>query len=305
MSALTLKGPHWVTVRQHRRALWALPAGVAASLVTAVALRVLSSPRGTLEPNIWYDMLRGALEGAGRGMLILPMLIAAFVAGPMLAREMESGTYRLALTQSTTPKAWLASKVGIAAVVSALCAAAMVGVYRFGWAPVSGSYQLTWADRGTYEATGPVVVAYCLLGVGVGAVVGQWIRRTLPALLVAGAATGLVLVVFGFLRWSVLTPVTITTPLAERPEMGMPRSAFLMESGLLKATGERMPGWGCHSPSGDLAPCAADLQVTGRYVDYHPYAHYWLTQLIESAAVLTLTALALYAAFRILRSRRG
>ncbi|MFF4319102.1 ABC transporter permease subunit [Streptomyces sp. NPDC001568] len=305
MSVLTLKGPHWVTVRQHRRALWALPAAVAACLVAAVALRVLSSPRGTLDPNIWYDLRPSALEGAGRGMLILPVLIAAFVAGPMLARETESGTYRLALTQSTTPKAWLASKVSVAAVVSAACAAAMIGVYRFGWAPVAGAYQLSWADRGTYEATGPVVVAYCLLGVGVGAVVGQWIRRTLPALLVAGAVTGLVVVVFGFLRWSVLTPVTLTTPLTERPETGVPRSAFLMESGLLKATGERMPEWACTSPSGGLGPCAADLRVTGRYVDYHPYAHYWLTQLIESAAVLTLAALALHAAFRVLRARRG
>ncbi|MDX2390626.1 MULTISPECIES: ABC transporter permease [unclassified Streptomyces] len=305
MSALTLKGPHWVTVRQHRRALWALPAAVAACLVTAVVLRASASPRGTVEPNIWYYALRSALEGAGRGMLLLPVLIAAFVAGPMLAREMESGTYRLALTQSTTPKAWLASKIGIAAVVSAACAALMVGVYRLGWAPVSGTYQLSWADRGTYEATGPVIVAYCLLGVGVGAVVGQWIRRTLPALLVAGAVTGLVVVVFGFLRWSVLTPVTITTPLTGRPEMGMPRSAFLVEAGLLKGTGERVPSWGCTTPSGELGSCVQDLQVTGRYVDYHPYAHYWLTQLIETAVVLALAALALHAAFRVLRSRRG
>ncbi|MFF3014422.1 ABC transporter permease subunit [Streptomyces sp. NPDC057939] len=305
MSVLTLKGPHWVTVRQHRRALWALPAAVAASLVITVALRVAATPKRTLEPNIWYDALRSALEGAGRGMLILPVLVAAYVAGPMLARETESGTYRLALTQSTTPRAWLTSKIVVAAVVSATCAALMIGIYRLGWAPVSGSYQLSWADRGTYEATGPVVVAYCLLGVGVGAVVGQWIRRTLPALLVAGTVTGLVLVVFGFLRWSVLTPVTITAPLTGHPELEVPRSAFMMESGLLKGTGERLPSWGCATPSDEFGACAPDLQVTGRYADYHPYAHYWLTQLIETATVLALAALALHTAFRVLRARRG
>ncbi|MET9606756.1 ABC transporter permease [Streptomyces sp. NPDC006512] len=305
MSALTLNGPRWVAVRQHRRALWALPVAVAAALVAAVALRLLASEPGTLYPNRWYSMLRIAMEGAGRGMLLLPVLVAAFVAGPMLARETESGTYRLALTQSTTPKAWLASKTVVAAVVSAGCAAAMIGVYRLGWAPVAGSHQLSWADRGTYEATGPVIVAYCLLGVGVGAVVGQWLRRTLPAMLVAGGVTGLVLVLFGYLRWSVLTPVTRTTPLSEYADLALPRSSFLVDSGLLTATGERLPSWACRERSGGMGVCPADLQVTGRYADYHPVSHYWQTQLIETTTVLALTALALYTAFRVLRARRG
>lgn len=49
--------------------------------------------------------------------------------------------------------------------------------------------------------------------------------------------------------------------------------------------------------------CPDDLNVTGWYVDYHPATHYWPTQSIETAVVLALAALALWAAFAVLRTR--
>ncbi|NUL15185.1 ABC transporter permease, partial [Streptomyces lunaelactis] len=144
--------------------------------------------------------------------LFLPLLVGAFVAGPMVARELESGTWRLALTQSTTAKAWLGSKVLVAAAVSVLGSVALIGIYRLGWIAVRGTWQLRWADRGPYEATGPVLIGYCLLGVALGALVGQLVRRTLVAMALTGLLTGLVLLVLGALRWSFLPVVTGTVP---------------------------------------------------------------------------------------------
>ncbi|MFJ9338805.1 ABC transporter permease [Streptomyces sp. NPDC101733] len=310
MSAPILKGPYRLTLRLHRQALWTLTAAVGAALALLIGLRAWADggavgERGFTEPNLGWHMLRETLIRGGAGLLFLPALVGAFVAGPMIARELESGTWRFALSQSTTPRAWLASKVLPAFMVSVLAAAALVGIYRLAWAPISGSWQLSWADRGTYEATGIVLGASCLLGVAVGALVGQLVRRTLVAMGVTAVLTSLVVVGLGFLRWSILPVETLTAPFDGRFAMVAPPDALLIDSGLVTATGVRLPEFACAEAGQALSGCGAALNVTERYADFHPSSHYWTTQLIESGIVLALTAILLHAAFRLLRTRRG
>ncbi|MFB7257008.1 ABC transporter permease [Streptomyces nojiriensis] len=310
MSGTILKGPYWVAARQHRHALWVLPAVVAVALVAVVALRYwgagLPSGRlGTPLSNHGYELLYFLMEYAGTGLLFLPLLVGAFVAGPMTARELESGTWRLALTQSTTPRAWLGSKVLVAAVVSVLGSAAVAGVYRLGWVKVPGTYQLFWADPGTYVAAGPVLAAYCLLGVALGVTVGQLVRRTLVSMALTGVLTGLVLLGVGALRWSFLPVETRTVPLKGNIIDVMPASALMTDTGLLTSTGERLPEYACFERTQNLRVCPADMDVTGWYTEFHPASHYWPTQLVESSLVLVLAGLALFAAFRLVGARRA
>ncbi|MFI1650401.1 ABC transporter permease [Streptomyces avidinii] len=310
MSSLTLKGPYWVAARQHRRALWVVPAVVAVGLVVVIALRSWavgphSGRPDAPPPNHGYELLYWFMEYAGTGLLVLPLLMGAFVAGPMTARELESGTWRLALTQSTTPRAWLGSKVLVAAAVSVLGSAALAGVYRLGWVRVPGTYQLHWADRATYEVSGPVLAAYCLLGVALGVLVGQLVRRTLVAMALTGVLTGLVLLGLGALRWSLLPVQTGTIPLEGSLLDLMPASALLMDTGLVTSTGERLPGYACLERSQDLRVCPADMDVIGRFAEFHPVAHFWPTQLLESSLVLVLAGVALFAAFRLVGARRA
>ncbi|MEV7558518.1 ABC transporter permease [Streptomyces sp. NPDC089795] len=310
MSGLALKGSYWVTVRQHRRALWTVPAVVAAALAGVVALRAWAGSVdpgefGVAWPNDGYSLLRLCMQYAGKGLLFLPLLVGAFVAGPMTARELESGTWRLALTQSTTPKAWLGSKVAVAATVSLLGAVALTGVYRLGWARVTGTYRFHWADRGTYEASGPVLVASCLLGVALGVLVGQVVRRTLAAMALTGTLTGLVMLGLGALRWSILPVQTGTVPFPGHASQVIPSSALMMDTGLLTSTGERLPEYACFERTHDMGVCPADMDVTGWYAEFHPVSHYWPTQLIESSLILVLAGVALFAAFRLVGARRA
>ncbi|WP_405977094.1 ABC transporter permease [Streptomyces sp. NBC_00158] len=309
MSTPTLKGPYWVTVRQHRRAARALSALTAAGLAAVAALRLWAGAPGPEGPFAFptraYNLLRLCMEYAGTGLLLLPLLAGAFVAGPMTARELESGTWRLALTQSTTPRAWLGAKVLVASVVSAVAAAALVLVYRLGWTRVSSTYQLTWFDRGPYESTGPVLAAYCLLGVALGALVGQLVRRTVAAMAVTGLLTGLVMLALGALRWSFLPTQTRTIPLGGNTTRLMPPDSLMMDTGLITSSGARLPEYACFERTRNMGDCPADLNVTAWYAEFHPASHYWPTQLIETGVVLALGAAALYAAFRVLRARRG
>ena len=43
-------------------------------------------------------------------LILLPALVGMFVGAPLLARELEHGTHRLAWTQSVTRRRWLLSK---------------------------------------------------------------------------------------------------------------------------------------------------------------------------------------------------
>ena len=49
---------------------------------------------------------------------IAPALIGLFFGAPLIARELETGTFRLAWTQSVTRKRWLAAKLGVVGVVA-------------------------------------------------------------------------------------------------------------------------------------------------------------------------------------------
>ncbi|MEV7570409.1 ABC transporter permease [Streptomyces tanashiensis] len=325
MSALALKGPYWVTVRQYRRTLWLAVAAVAVSLAVIGGLRIWDAQtpdrfyadggRYAADDNRGYETLRLALEYGGAWLLFLPLLVGAFVAGPLVAREFESGTYKLSLTQSVRPADWLRSKLLTATAVALLTTLALIGVFRIGWSRVSGTYGLSWADRGSYEATGIVLFACVLAAVAVGALVGQLIRRTLVAMAATGLVMGVVMFVLGTFRWSFLAVKTATAPAG--PTLWTPAHALTMDSGLLTSSGVRFDQSVCwdevnRTPGLDgmddggmklFGRCLARHDATAQYVDYHPESHFWPTQLIESGILLALAALAAFAAFRVLRAR--
>ncbi|MER7951052.1 ABC transporter permease [Streptomyces sp. NPDC096079] len=307
MSTLALKGPTWVTVRQYRRTLWLAAAAVGVSLAVIGGLRIWDASADAELPDRWgrgYDLLRGAMEQLSHGMLALPLLVGAFVAGPLIAREFESGTYRLSLTQSITPAAWLRAKLLTATAASLATTLALTAVYLIGWQRVSGSYGLHWAERGPYEATGTVLTSYVLLAVAVGALVGQLVRRTLVAMAVTGGAVGLVLLVLGSFRWDFLPVRTITGKAYQNVyALQTPGSGLAVDQGLITADGRRLPGYYCYGSDVPGGGCRSDEAISAQYLDYHPFAHFWPTQLIESGIVLALAALTALAAFRVLRAR--
>lgn len=323
LSTLTPKGSYWVTVRQHRRTLWAAAAAVALALAVIGSLRIWDArtPDSLLRQDQWvpandsgHAALRLAVEYGGGALILLPLLVAAFVAGPLVAREYETGTYRLSLTQSVRPVVWLRTKLVAATVAALLTALALTGVFRIGWVRVSGPGGTAW-DPGPYVATGVVLFAQLLAAVAVGALIGQLIRRTLLAMAATGLVLGVVLLVLGRLRWSLLPVERITGP-AAAPLWPSPRS-LVMEEGMLTATGDRFDQGICWSevnrtPGLDADPnlwekvfarCLDQNGITTRFVDYHPPARFWPTQLAETGIVLALAALALFAAFRVLRAR--
>jgi hypothetical protein len=109
----------------------------------------------------------------------LPAIIGVFWGAPLVARELESGTFRLAWTQSVTRARWLATKisvVGAAAAVSCGLLSLMLGWWS------SAAINRARLGPAMFAERGLVPVGYAVFAVALAVAVGALIRRTLPAM---------------------------------------------------------------------------------------------------------------------------
>ncbi|MCF3122045.1 ABC transporter permease [Streptomyces arenae] len=319
MSLPTLHGPRWAEIRLHRTALLTGGALVVAALAYTGWLRWAADTypepeeacsHGTCDTFLGFtsarDLLNISMDDGALALLLIPLLVGVFVAGPMIGREMESGVYKLSWTQSVSPTRWLATKVTTAAAFAVGGTLALMAVFQLGaWEMVGTHWNLHWADRGVYETTGPALVAYALLAVAVGTLAGLLLRRTLLAMAATGGVTGLVLLLLGNARWHLVPALTRSKPAAEDSSWVSMWStnSFVMDQGVTNAAGERFyPGQCLPEPISGYS-CPTDTEIVSAYTDYHPRSHFWYVQLIETGIVLALAAAAVYAAFRILRRR--
>lgn len=196
----------WLTWRQHRWELIVLVVGAAAlSAATlfyawyAQQLRLglgvdACVPLPTTNMNcvdLSHEWSRRV--GWGRsvifGFYVVPALVASFLGGPLLARELERGTHRLAWTQGISRRRWAATKLGVA--LAAVLAAGLILAAAGGQTrPILGvSGHRPWD---TFGQEGPAFVSFMVFGLAAGAFFGAWRRRILAGMLFGLLAFGLV-----------------------------------------------------------------------------------------------------------------
>lgn len=201
----------WFAWRQFRTqalvTLGLLAACAVLVLVTGVHLHDLySSLRGTrcqasapcsVPPVPGVDRtLTGLL---GPALLALPALLGIFWGAPLLARELESGTFRLAWTQSVTRRRWLTTKVlliGAAALAMAGLASWLVSWW---FAPLD-ALNMDRFDPGVFDARGIVAIGYAGFAFALGVAAGALTRRTLPAML--ATLVGFIATRIAFTSWA-------------------------------------------------------------------------------------------------------
>ena len=143
-------------------------------------------------------------------LLVVPGVVGLFWGAPLIARELETGTYRLAWTQSVTRTRWLAVKVGVLGIAS-MAAAGLLSLMVTWWsAPFD---QVNMNPFGSFDERDIVPVAYAAFAFALGVAMGVLTRRTLPAM----AATAVVFVaarlaVFTWVRPNLEAPLHITVP---------------------------------------------------------------------------------------------
>jgi hypothetical protein len=270
------------------------------------------------------------------GVLFLdavPALIGLFWAAPLIAREFETGTFRLAWNQSVSRSRWVATKVGFIALV-AMATAGLFSLLITWWAgPVDkalvlagqnapiGEYRI---DPLIFGARGIAPVGYAALAVALGVTFGVLIRRTLPAM-------GLTLASFAAIQlvWANYVREHLISPKVASPKLNPSNlNAFLISGPDRKVTvlGSWRPPGGLVlsnqtvTPAGHVFADPANSACLGgsqsqcdawlaskhlhQLVTFQPASRFWTFQWFETGIFL-LAALALtaFCASRIRRRR--
>jgi hypothetical protein len=336
--------PWWrmagVTWRQHRIALagvavllgalaawlWSIGSSLHNAYTAAVACHPASSAACQ---NLVNDFnisatshVMGSKGPGGILLQLLPVLIGAFTGAPVLARELETGTFRYAWTQGFGRWRWALAKLLLLAVVLAAATAA------FG-ALVSWYYQPEFATGhqalGLYQDS-PLVTLFSLRAVTfpawtlaaftIGALAGMLIRKVLPAVVATLAVyAGLAFAAGSLAREHYLTPLVTSRSNVNLPgaSTAWTISQWSTKDGRFAFAGGNPPmnlvNQFCSSPSagkqgpGDpFAQCLAQHGYT-QWTSYQPASRFWPFQLIEGGWLLVLSALLIAAAIYLVRRR--
>ncbi len=326
----------WLTWRQLRaQAAVVLGAAAAFALVLAVTGPGLADLRKT-SGSSFLELV--AVERADRSLyftgvvvlILLPAVIGAFWGAPLIARELETGTHRLAWSQGVTRNRWLLVKIGLTG-LAAIAATGLLSLAVTWWSdPVdsainSGSNGFG-AARLTpvmFDARGVVPLGYAAFAFAAGVTAGAVIRRTVPAMAVTLVVFAAVqLAVPQWVRPHLIPPTTATIAITADNMHGLQRTggpngpirvmvdstepgSWLLSSYTVDSAGQRvldLPTWvsDCMVPPGKSASgtsqqaCFDRLAQAGyqQQLTYQPASRFWALQWLETAVYLAL-ALAL------------
>jgi hypothetical protein len=338
----------WLTWRQFRAqsvvaagalVVFAVVFGVTgpnlAHLYTTSGLAACSAPRdcGALTTTFlnemkadWVYTLLYVLGSAS--VVLAPALIGAFWGAPLVTREVEAHTLRLAWHQGATPTQWTAVKLGLLGLVS-MVASGLLSLMVTWWAnpiekaggfPINQSQISRFAPQ-IFDARGVVPSAYALFAFVLGVTLGVLIKRTVPAMavtLVIFAAIQVVVPVW--VRPNLFSPSHLTSPALTAPLLG----SMVVQSGGQLTVPVNIPGaWivsnqtvtasgqvftlpvvdDCQSGTHDQCVAWLAKQNLRQLVTYQPASRYWQFQWYEAGIFLALSLI--LAALCVLLVKRG
>lgn len=226
----------WLTWRQARTQMLVVFGAV---LVLAALLAATRSGVADASENDPTQFLARYASGSterilyllGLALYAIPPIIGAFWGAPLIAREIESGTHRLVWGQSISRRRWLAIKLGLT-VVAAAAAAGLLSLIVTWWAgPIdeavgkghgTGVFNAARLDPLVFGARGIVPIAYTLLALALGVVIGLLIRRSVPAVAVTLAGVVLIqILVPSIVRQHLVEPTNVTASITAENMQGM------------------------------------------------------------------------------------
>lgn len=112
-------------------------------------------------------------------VIVVPGIIGIFWGPSLVARELETGTFRLAWTQSVTRTRWLAVKLGVIGLAS-MAVAGLLSLMLTWWASPLDRVKMN--PFGSFDQRDIVPIGYAAFAFALGVTAGVVIRRTLPAM---------------------------------------------------------------------------------------------------------------------------
>jgi ABC-type transport system involved in multi-copper enzyme maturation permease subunit len=153
-------------------------------------------------------------DGLNAVLLLAPALIGIFWGAPLVAHELETGTFRLGWSQSITRQRWLAVKLGVVGLAS-VAVAGLVSLMVTWWSSPIDTAQANRFGIAMFGLRDIAPIGYAAFAFALGLTTGMLMRRTLPAMattLLAYVATRLAFTFW--VRPHLMSPVQIDLPLS-------------------------------------------------------------------------------------------
>ena len=279
----------WVTWRQHRlEAAWALAFGLLlAASIAFVAYQLHAANCPGLVNGYCFTSDAGGLLAQQivrfnlfqYGLVVLPALAGAFIGCPLVAREIENGTNRLAWTQGVTRLRWLLVKL-VLVFVPLLVVAGAVGILEVILINQQGTGANHWAF---FDQQAPMTIAATLFALSLGVATGAVVGRSVPAM--AATLVAFVVVRVGLAeiaRPNYFPPLVYSThDLATYNPAVYPTAWWLDEASNYDSAGHLLSNGG---------PIGSAQQVAYVTQHFQPGDRFWTFQGIESSILVALAA---------------
>ncbi|MGH9006469.1 MAG: hypothetical protein ACRDV6_01935 [Acidimicrobiales bacterium] len=227
-----------------------------------------------------------------------------FWGAPLVARELETGTYRLAWTQGISRTRWLVAKLVFVGLITAVAAGLLALMTTWWSSPIDAVFQNRMTPS-VFGERGIVPMGYAVMSFALGVTAGVVIRRTVAAMAAALAAfVGLRLALIYWVRPHIFTPVTKSVV----PQLGgvvtpdtsvAPIGSWVLSNEFVDRAG-RVVGSPGRFAEISLQGKNHEFVIPGhglihQVITYLPLSRYWQLQGVETAICLAV-AVALGAA---------
>lgn len=259
-------------------------------------------------------------------------LVGAFWGAPLVAREIETGTFRVAWNQSVSRNRWLAVRVTMVG-LTAMAGAGLLTLMLNRWAepfykathfaPPNSSLSYGRLTPLLFGTNGIAPMGYAAFAFALGLAAGVLFKRTLPAMAVTIVGIGFVLLAWpNWVRPHLITPVREVMRLNPSAIDGFATSnnnqmtvyagvskpgAWVLSDQTVTSAGHVFTGPATHSCiNGTFQACTASIEALhlNQLVIFEPDSRFWPLQGYEAGAyVLAALVLAIFCSWWISRRR--
>lgn len=258
-----------------------------------------------------YNLLNHLSTVSAGTLYALPVLLGLVLGAPLVAREIEQRTNRMAWTQSITRTRWLLLKLSVGATTVVVLVGGLAPLVEW-W--TSATHRDVRIVPTTFDIVGVVPIAYALFAFALGAALGAIIRRSAWAF-AAGVPiyAGVRLVIRQYVRPGLLSPsATASTSGNSIANAWVTNAGYVPLGRLSPAAGQSWQSGeeaiaNCTTTLTHPATSSAQFEATASHAwstcasrahvhlvtQFQPSSHFWPLQFLELAIFLG-AALALF-----------
>jgi hypothetical protein len=252
----------------------------------------------------------GGAQTVSSLLFAVPVLLGAFIGAPLLARELETGTFRFAWTQGAGRTRWAVSTLVLPGAVVVAATGAFTAIFYWYFHPFLADGQVSEMLPLAFALLGVAFAAWTLLAFALAAFTGAVFRRTLPAM----AVTLIVYIAAAIATATAIRP-HYATPVTEPGWNGgggvgwvlstwvkAPGGQMLNQSAM-NALSQRLPASVQNSPNPDAFTNWLTQHGYTMWQSVQPDSRFWQFQLTEGGWLLAVSALLIAGTIWLVRRR--